>query len=109
MGLFGTSTPSPPVVQSDPVLPKPTAPAAPAQTGPQAYTAYEKNGLKITLTPRLSPTQPGVVQILARFTAFDGAKIEAVNFQAAVPRVRFFLSSLFGGGGGEGVSEMKKD
>jgi AP-1 complex subunit gamma-1 len=51
----------------------------------QSYPAYEKNGLKITLTPKISPTQPGVVQILARFTATEG--IQGVNFQVAVPKV----------------------
>lgn len=64
------------------------APAAPASTGPQAYSAYDKNGLKITLTPRASPTQPGVIQILARFNATSGTPIEGVNFQAAVPRTQ---------------------
>jgi AP-1 complex subunit gamma-1 len=53
----------------------------------QAYTAYDSRGLKITLTPKTSPQQPGVVQILAKFTATGSSEITNVNFQAAVPRV----------------------
>lgn len=70
--------------------PKRAAPQAPAP--PTAFTAYDKHGLRVTLTPRASPTQAGVIQILAKFTATEGQTIEGVNFQAAVPRVR--LSSL---------------
>lgn len=74
--------------------PAPTPAFAPTAAAPQqqaqrqqlqSYPAYDKNGLKITLTPKVSPTQPGVVQILARFTA--GQKVEGVNFQVAVPKV----------------------
>ncbi|CED84885.1 adaptor protein complex ap-1 gamma subunit [Phaffia rhodozyma] len=81
--LFDTTAPAPTPALA-PAPPKPTAPAQ----GPQSYTAYEKNGLKITLTPRASPTQQGVIQILARFTALDGVTIQGVNFQAAVPRTQ---------------------
>jgi len=66
--------------------PAPTpAPKAPAQQQLQSYPAYEKNGLKITLTPKTSPAQAGVVQILARFTSTQS--VENVNFQVAVPKV----------------------
>lgn len=54
----------------------------------QSYTAYEKNGLKITLTPKTAPSPNGqqtMVQILARFTASE--TVEGVGFQVAVPRV----------------------
>lgn len=61
------------------------APAPTAKSQLQSYTAYEKNGLKITLTPRVSPTQPGVVQILARFAATEA--VEGINLQVAVPKV----------------------
>jgi AP-1 complex subunit gamma-1 len=54
----------------------------------QQYTAYEKNGLKITLTPKTNPSQPGMVQILVRFTSSASDTLENVNFQAAVPKVR---------------------
>ena len=53
----------------------------------QQYTAYEKNDLKITLTPKVNPSQPGMVQILVRFTATASSTLENVNFQAAVPKV----------------------
>jgi AP-1 complex subunit gamma-1 len=76
-----STTPQPasnptPVPQSQPAQPR-------AQL--QSYTAYEKNGLKITLTPKVSPTQAGAVQILARFTATEA--VGSVNFQVAVPKV----------------------
>lgn len=53
----------------------------------QAYTAYEGKGLKVTLTPKTSAQQPGIVQILAKFTATGSDAVTNVNFQAAVPRV----------------------
>lgn len=84
MGLFGNSS-----QPSSSAAPAPSAaPAAPAPAKPslQSYTAYSKNGLKITLTPKTSPTQPGMVQILARFTAEE--PVESVNFQAAVPKTQ---------------------
>ena len=73
----GPSTSQPPQAQAPA--------AAPAKSQLQSYPAYDKNGLKITLTPRLSPTQPGVVQILARFTASEA--VSGVNLQVAVPKV----------------------
>lgn len=60
-------------------------PAAPPRM--TAYTAYEKNELKVTLTPQTSPAKPGVVIILARFQAMGGNEVAALNFQAAVPKV----------------------
>lgn len=54
----------------------------------QQYTAYEKNDLKITLTPKVNPSQPGMVQILVRFTATASVTLENVNFQAAVPKTQ---------------------
>ncbi|KAK8864299.1 hypothetical protein IAR55_001545 [Kwoniella newhampshirensis] len=82
--LFDLVTPS--GLASSPA-PAPT-PAAPPKTQLQSYTAYDKNSLKITLTPKTSPAQPGVVQILARFVASGGEKIENVNFQVAVPKTQ---------------------
>jgi AP-1 complex subunit gamma-1 len=67
--------------------PQPPKPQPPQQQQLQSYPAYEKNGLKITLTPKTSPAQAGVVQILARFTSTQS--IENVNFQVAVPKVSF--------------------
>lgn len=82
MGLFGNSSqPS-----SSATLPQPAAAAPAPKPSLQSYTAYSKNGLKITLTPKTSPTQPGMVQILARFTADE--PVQSVNFQAAVPKTQ---------------------
>lgn len=66
--------------------PPPAAAQPPAQQIPQlqSYPAYDKNGLKITFTPKAGQ-QPGVVQILARFTATT--QVDAVNLQVAVPKV----------------------
>lgn len=61
------------------------AAAGPAKAQLQSYSAYDKNGLKITLTPKVSPTQSGMVQILARFTASED--VQTVNLQVAVPKV----------------------
>lgn len=79
------STPSPPPTTRSPP-PAPAAARPPQAPQLQSYTAYEKNGLKITLTPKVS-AQPGVVQILARFTS--ASPVEGVNFQVAVPKVSF--------------------
>jgi len=70
-------------------MPQTTLTSASASTRSvlQQYTAYEKNGLKITLTPKTNPSQPGMVQILVRFTSSASATLENVNFQAAVPKV----------------------
>jgi len=81
-----SATSPPPQAQA----PAPKAAPAPAPQQPQlqSYPAYEKNGLKITLTPKTSPAQAGVVQILARFTSSQS--VENVNFQVAVPKVSSF-------------------
>ncbi|KAF8159667.1 adaptin N terminal region-domain-containing protein [Crassisporium funariophilum] len=64
----------------------PPAPAAPVQPRLTAYTAYDKNDVKITLTPQTSPTKPGVVMILARFQVSGGQTATGLSFQAAVPK-----------------------
>ena len=83
--LFDMVTPS--STASPPPQAAPVAPAAaqPPKQQLQTYPAYDKNGLKITLTPKVSPAQPGVVQILARFTSTQA--VDSVNFQVAVPKV----------------------
>ncbi|KAJ7504515.1 adaptin N terminal region-domain-containing protein [Mycena galericulata] len=70
-----------PAVQSP--QPPPPQPAAPRLT---SYTAYEKNELKITLTPQTSAAQPGTVMILARFQMSGSSPATGLNFQAAVPK-----------------------
>ncbi len=66
-----------------------TASPPPAQAvAPSGYTAYDKNELRITLTPQTSPTRPGLVRILANFQATGANPVSGLNFQAAVPKVR---------------------
>lgn len=74
----------------------PTAPSSqpPQRQQLQSYTAYEKNGLKITLTPKVNPAQQGMVQILAKFMALEQAGVRNVNFQAAVPKVGVSFCSI---------------
>jgi len=104
LGLFdsspntGTATPPPASVTPQPVAslfdmtptpaapsPQPVAPAAPKLPG---YTAYDKNNLKITLTPQVSATKPGLVNILARFQVTGMTPAIGLNFQAAVPKTQ---------------------
>jgi AP-1 complex subunit gamma-1 len=76
--------------QSQPPAPAPTAaPPSAALMAPRltSYTAYDKNELKITLTPQTSPARPGVVMILARFQASGTTPVTGLSFQAAVPKV----------------------
>lgn len=72
---------------SSPAAPTPAAPAAPAAaaSGPQAHEAYNRNGLRITLTPVRDAHNRLVVNILAKFEATQPTS--GVNFQAAVPKV----------------------
>jgi AP-1 complex subunit gamma-1 len=77
--------------------PAPTPAPAPAPAPkPQltSYTAYEKNDLKITLTPQTNPTKPGLVLILARFQVSGITPATGISFQAAVPKVRRFPDFL---------------
>ncbi|KAJ7155544.1 adaptin N terminal region-domain-containing protein [Mycena crocata] len=101
MGLFGpgpaapaTSPPAAALPVSNPMSafnlpatqpsqPPPPQPAAPRLT---SYTAYEKNELKITLTPQTSAAQPGTVMILARFQVAGATAATGLSFQAAVPK-----------------------
>lgn len=68
-------------VSSTPVVSTPPVPA-----GPVAHEAFTGDGLKITLTPVRDANNPLLVNIMARFTATQ--PVQAVNFQAAVPKVR---------------------
>jgi AP-1 complex subunit gamma-1 len=69
--------------QTQPPPPQP-APAAPRAT---AYTAYERNGLRITLTPQTSAAKPGYISIQARFQTTGASAASGLVFQAAVPKV----------------------
>ncbi|KAK0188767.1 adaptin N terminal region-domain-containing protein [Armillaria mellea] len=105
LGLFGPSnstTASTPTVPSispalvstpslfdSPASPPPQPPVPqpqPAASHLTSYTAYDRNELKITLTPQTSPTRPGVVLILARFQVMGGNAVTGLTFQAAVPK-----------------------
>lgn len=88
------SSPQPPVSATTTMIGSSAAPPPPKQQL-QAYTAYEKNGLKITLTPKVNPAHSGMVQILARFTALDQTGVKNVNFQAAVPKVITYNTLFF--------------
>lgn len=108
LGLFGSSsTPAAAVPQTPSALPSypatpataipssfhaaaavPATPATPSAPRHTAYTAYEKNGLKITLTPQTSAAKPGYVVIQARFQATTSSPVTGITFQAAVPKVR---------------------
>ncbi|KAI0343261.1 Adaptor protein complex AP-1 gamma subunit [Trametopsis cervina] len=101
LGLFGDSTPAvsspaPPVAV--PSIPQ-TAPSGafglpqtqsppPQPTQPKltAYPAYDKNQLRISLTPQTNPQRPGVVNILARFQVTGSTPVTGLTFQAAVPK-----------------------
>ena len=105
LGLFGSSTPASagpapaqtPVTASTPSffsLPQTQAsppPSKPSQAPPAsrltAYTVYEQNELKVTLTPQTSLAKPGIIMIQARFQVTGGSPAAGINFQAAVPKV----------------------
>lgn len=59
------------------------------------YTAYEKNELKVTLTPQTNPNRPGIVNVLARFQAMGQNAISGLSFQVAVPKVRYPFFWIF--------------
>ncbi|KAH9971672.1 adaptin N terminal region-domain-containing protein [Lactifluus volemus] len=72
---------TPPVAPAEPP-PKPAAPKLPS------YTAYNKNDLVISLTPQRSATQPGAVDIVARFQVKGSTAATSLNFQVAVPKTQ---------------------
>ena len=80
------TAPAPAPSTSAPIPPRPAAasPPQPAQPRLVSYPAYDKNGLRISLTPQAR--QPGVVDIQVRFQV-TGAPASDINFQAAVPKV----------------------
>ena len=106
LGLFGSTAPaaaatpppqaaaaaaSPvtqPVASSAFSLPQTqTPPPQPAHPKLTAYPAYDKNELRISLTPQTNPQRPGVVNILARFHVTGNTPATGLTFQAAVPKV----------------------
>ncbi|KAI0034451.1 adaptin N terminal region-domain-containing protein [Vararia minispora EC-137] len=99
LGLFGPSGTTPASAASTPPAAFPPAsgpslfdaapapaPAAPAAPKLPSYTAYDKNGLLIQLTPK--PGQPGQVSILARFQVKGSSAATGLSFQVAVPKTQ---------------------
>jgi len=81
--LFGqTAAPVPAPAPAPATAAQPPA----SQQQAQGYTAYEKNGLKVSLRPQVSAARPGVVLVTARFEATGVATVTGINFQAAVPK-----------------------
>jgi AP-1 complex subunit gamma-1 len=80
---FATFSPQP--QNQAPLRPSPQQqhPPAPRLT---SYTAYDKQELKVTLTPQTSAARPGVVNIMARFQVSGSNAATGLNFQAAVPK-----------------------
>ena len=90
---YGGGSPMPtPIPQSAFSLPQAQSPP---QQQPQqrltTYTAYEKNELKVTLTPQINPNRPGIVNVLARFQVTGQNAASGLSFQVAVPKVCFLL------------------
>ncbi|BGP51276.1 clathrin associated protein complex large subunit [Rhodotorula kratochvilovae] len=87
---MSTSTPAAAAAVSPAPSPAPPVPAVTASTGPQALEAYNRNGLRITLTAVRDTANRNVANILAKFTTTSSgvAPITGVNFQAAVPKTQ---------------------
>ena len=99
---YGGGSPMPTTVpQSAFSLPQTQSPSLQPQQQQRltAYTAYEKNELKVTLTPQTNPNKPGIVSALARFQVTGQNAVSGLSFQVAVPKVRFpfFQFLVFGG------------
>lgn len=91
VSLFNSASPPPQPQRSASSLFEATPVAAPAPApAPRltAYTAYDKNEVKITLTPQVSAAKPGLVNILARFQITGLTPASGFNFQAAVPKTQ---------------------
>lgn len=84
-----TYTPSPAQSPSAPAAAAAASMPAPAASKLTPYTAYEKNDLKITLTPQTSAARPGIIMVLAKFSMQGSLPASGINFQAAVPKVRY--------------------
>ncbi|KAG1864916.1 adaptin N terminal region-domain-containing protein [Suillus subluteus] len=80
---FTTFSPQPQSQAPPQPSPQQQHPPAPRLT---SYTAYDKQELKITLTPQTSAARPGVVNIMARFQVSGSNAATGLNFQAAVPK-----------------------
>ncbi|KAG1829523.1 Coatomer/clathrin adaptor appendage, Ig-like subdomain-containing protein, partial [Suillus subalutaceus] len=80
---FATFSPQPQSQAPPQPSPQQQHPPAPRLT---SYTAYDKQELKITLTPQTSAARPGVVNIMARFQVSGSNAATGLNFQAAVPK-----------------------
>ena len=79
MGLFGSTAPA---------APAPTPAPPPAASTSKSYTAYDANGLRITLAPQQDSQNASVVNMTANFASSSPGGVQGINFQAAVPKVR---------------------
>ena len=70
------------------------APVVTSQPRLTSYTAYDKNDIKITLTPQTSAARPGVVMILARFQIEMALQPEPQFPTGCSVRSRAFLLSV---------------
>lgn len=96
LGLFDSpapaaASPAPPAAAATSAFSLPQTQPPPPQAQPAAprltaYPAYDKNELRISLTPQTSPQRPGIVNILARFQVTGSTPATGLNFQAAVPK-----------------------
>ncbi|KAG6374655.1 adaptin N terminal region-domain-containing protein [Boletus reticuloceps] len=81
-----------PQTQTQPLVQTQAPPPAqqPQPTAPRltSYAAYDKNELKVTLTPQTSAARPGVVNIMARFQVSGTNTVTGLHFQAAVPKTQ---------------------
>ena len=81
-GQDAASAPSPAPAPAPASAPAP----APVAASAPAHVAYDRKGLKVTLTLTSNPARPDITNITARFTATGGSTVRGVNFQAAVPK-----------------------
>lgn len=95
LSLFDSSTPSASApttstnLLASQMLPHQQAHNSALPENPVSYNAYERHGLAISLTPQTSASHPGLVNIQVRFQVTQGVPAIGVNFQAAVPKVKF--------------------
>ncbi|CAO1619637.1 unnamed protein product [Sympodiomycopsis kandeliae] len=85
LDIFGSSSTPSNVTSPTPSAAKPSPSPSSSSSAIRPYTAYEKHGLKITLTPRPNPSRPEIINILAEFHS-SGPTITDVSLQAAVPK-----------------------
>lgn len=92
LGLFGgestpaAQAPSAPSMFGSDLLGGDTADQLPVL--PRSYSAYDQNGLQISLVPQKSSTGNNILDVTAQFVANGLGPIQNVVFQAAVPKTQ---------------------